>query len=394
MKRILFLTSRLPYPPIGGDRLKNYRLLKILTKHFKVHLVSITDQNVPKEFYDWANDLGLSYKIFQKNKKQFYLNTLKGLTTNRLPLQVNYYYFSDVQKYIDSICEDYDLLFATLIRTAKYVLDKQKPKILDMADSIGLNYINSASKTTSIFWKILYTIEGKRLIQFEKYCVEHFDKTLFFNREEKDYFDLPHRTVWIPHGVNEKLLSYENSDPKYKNYVTFFGTMDYQPNIDAVLWFVKNVLPYLNKNLKFIVVGAYPKKIIQDLPKKFKNVEITGYVEDPYLILKSCLCVVAPMQTGGGIQNKILESMALGTINIVSSLAAKPIGAEHGKHFLVCDSPKDMANLINKIYETPKNFEYLKVNARDFIKNNFTWQIYEKKLLNVIDNVLNKKSGG
>jgi hypothetical protein len=119
MRKILFLSSRLPYPPIGGDRLKNYWLLKILTKHFKVHLVSITDQNVPKEFYDWANNLGLSYKIFQKNKKQFYLNTLKGLTTNRLPLQVNYYYLSDVQEYIDSICEDYDLLFATLIRTAK-----------------------------------------------------------------------------------------------------------------------------------------------------------------------------------------------------------------------------------------------------------------------------------
>jgi glycosyltransferase involved in cell wall biosynthesis len=390
MTKIFFLSSRLPYPPIGGDRLKNYWLLKILTKHFKVHLVSITDQNVPKEFYDWANDLGLSYKIFQKNKKQFYLNTLKGLTTNRFPLQVNYYYFSDVQKYIDSICEDYDLLFATLIRTAKYVLDKQKPKILDMADSIGLNYINSASKTTSIFWKILYTIEGKRLIQFEKYCVEHFDKTLFFNREEKDYFDLPHRTVWIPHGVNEKLLSYENSDPKYKNYVTFFGKMDYQPNIDAVLWFVKNVLPYLNKNLKFIIVGAYPKRVVQDLPKKFKNIEVTGYVEDPYLILKSSLCVVAPMQTGGGIQNKILECMALGTINIVSSLSAKPIGAEHGKHFLVCDNPKDMANLINKIYEKPKDFEYLKQNARDFIKNNFTWQIYEKKLLDVIDNVVNE----
>jgi len=394
VKKILFLTSRLPYPPVGGDRLKNYWLLKILSKHFKVHLVSITDQKAPKEFYDWANDLGLTYRLFQKDKRQFYFNTLKGFLTNTLPLQVNYYYFKDVQKYIVQIYQEYDLLFATLIRTARYIVNKQKSKILDMADSIGQNYLRSAKNTTSLFWRIIYSIEGKRLINFEKYCIVHFDKTLFFNKEERDYFNLPEKTIWIPHGVNEYLLVYEKRDPKYKDYVAFFGKMDYQPNIDAVLWFVENVLPHLNRDLKFIVVGAYPKKIIQDLPKKFKNVEVTGYVEDPYLILKSCLCVVAPMQTGGGIQNKILESMALGTINIVSSLAAKPIGAEHGKHFLVCDSPKDMANLINKIYETPKNFEYLKVNARDFIKNNFTWQIYEKKLLNVIDNVLNKKSGG
>ena len=391
MKKILFLSSRLPYPPVGGDRLKNYWLLKILSKHFKVHLVSITDQDVPKEFYDWVNDLGLTYKIFQKDKRQFYLNTLKGFFTNTLPLQVNYYYFKDVQKYIDEIYQEYDLLFATLIRTAKYIVYKEKSKILDMADSIGQNYLRSAKNTTSLFWKIIYSIEGKRLINFEKYCIVHFDKTLFFNKEERDYFNLPEKTIWIPHGVNEYLLLYEKRYPKYKDFVAFFGKMDYQPNIDAVLWFVENVLPHLNRDLKFIVVGAYPKKIIQDLPKKFKNVEVTGYVKDPYLILKSCLCVVAPMQTGGGIQNKILECMALGTINIVSSLAAKPIGAEHGKHFWVCDDPKDMANLINKIYENPKNFEYLKINAREFIKNNFTWQIYEKKLLNVIDNVLNKK---
>ena len=388
MKKILFLSSRLPYPPIGGDRLKNYWLIKILSKHFKVHLVSITDKEVPKEFHEWANGLGISYKIFQKRQELFYTNTLKGLITNRLPLQVNYYYFNDIQNYVDKIYKDFDLLFATLIRTAKYVVNKEKPKILDMADSIGLNYLRSTKKTSSIFWKILYSIEGKRLINFEQYCINQFNKTLFFNKEELAYFNLPEKTEWIPHGVNENLLIYENQDFKYKNYVAFFGKMDYQPNIDAVLWFTKNVLPYLNKDLKFVVVGAYPTKIIQDLPRKFQNVEVTGFVDDPYLILKSSLCVVAPMQTGGGIQNKILECMALGTINIVSSLAAKPIGAEHGKHFLVYDDPKEMADIINKIYEKPKDFEHLKQNARDFIKNHYSWTIYEKRLLEIIDAVL------
>jgi glycosyltransferase involved in cell wall biosynthesis len=386
--KLLFLSSRLPYPPIGGDRLKNYWLLKILSKHFKVHLVSLTDTKAPKEFYEEAKEIGLSYKIFQKRKQQFYFNTLKGLMINKLPLQVNHYYFKEIQDYINEIYKGYDLLFSTLVRTARYIIDKEKPKILDMADSIGLNYVNSSNKTTSLMWKILYSIEGNRLIKFEKSCIKHFDKTLFFNKEEKDYFNIPNKTEWIPHGVNENLLTYEKRDMKYENHIAFFGKMDYQPNIDAVLWFVENVLPYINKTVKFIVVGAYPAKAIQDLSKNFTNVEVTGFVEDPYLILKSSLCIVAPMQTGGGIQNKILECMALGTINIVSSLAAKPIGAEHGKHFLVCDDPKDIADIINKINENPKNFEYLKVNAREFIKNNFTWSIYEKRLIEIIDSVI------
>ena len=386
--KLLFLSSRLPYPPIGGDRLKNYWLLKILSKHFKVHLVSLTDTKAPKEFYEEAKEIGLSYKIFQKRKQQFYFNTLKGLMINKLPLQVNHYYFKEIQDYINEIYKGYDLLFSTLVRTARYIIDKEKPKILDMADSIGLNYVNSSNKTTSLMWKILYSIEGNRLIKFEKSCIKHFDKTLFFNKEEKDYFNIPNKTEWIPHGVNENLLTYEKRDMKYENHIAFFGKMDYQPNIDAVLWFVENVLPYINKTVKFIVVGAYPAKAIQDLSKNFQNVEVTGFVEDPYLILKSSLCIVAPMQTGGGIQDKILECMALGTINIVSSLAAKPIGAEHGKHFLVCDDPKDIADIINKINENPNNFEDLKVNAKEFIKNNFTWSIYEKRLIEIIDSVI------
>lgn len=107
-----------------------------------------------------------------------------------------------------------------------------------------------------------------------------------------------------------------------------------------------------------------------------------------YEILKSSLCIVAPMQTGGGIQNKILECMALGTINIVSSLAAKPIGGVHGEHFLVMDEPKEIAQTINDIYINPQKYEHIKVKGREFIKNNFTWTIYENKVMELIEEVL------
>ena len=335
-KKILFLTSRLPYPPIGGDRLKNFWLLKILSKYFHVHLVSIADQEIPNEFLNWAKDLGITYEIFRKKKWEFY-KTAFNFVFNKLPIQVNYYYFSDIQRYIDSIYNNFDLTFTTLIRTAQYVIDKNKPKILDMADSIALNYKRSKENTKSIKWKILHHLEANRLLEYEKICISKFDKTLFFNEEEKEFFNGLQKTPWIPHGVNEELLKYEKKNQAYKNCVVFFGKMDYQPNIDAVLWFSENVLPLLNKNIRFCVVGAYPTSAVRELEKKYDNVAITGYVEDPYEILKSSICVVAPMQTGGGIQNKILESMALGTVNIVSSKAAKPIKAKDKEHFLVVD---------------------------------------------------------
>jgi glycosyltransferase involved in cell wall biosynthesis len=387
MKKILFITSRLPYPPVGGDRLKSYWSLNILSRYFNVHLVSITECKVPAEFYEWANKIGITYKIFKKSKIKSYFNAFKGLFKN-LPLQVSYYYFNDIQKYIDLIYKDYDLIISTLIRTAEYVIDKDKLKILDMADSIGFNYLKSSSKSHSIVWKIIYKIESNRLLKFEDLCIDKFNKTLFFNREEEKYFNKSLKTYCIPHGVNEYLLNYEKTNGNYKNWVVFFGKMDYQPNIDAVMWFVKNVSPELNKDIRFGIVGAYPPKNILELKNKYENIEITGFVDDPYIILKSAICVVAPMQTGGGIQNKVLEAMALGTVNIVSLLASKPIGAKDMSDFIVEDEPSKIAMIINDIYNNPHRYEYIKKSAREYIKNNFTWTIYEKNLLNIIEEVL------
>ena len=390
-KNILFLSSRLPYPSVGGDRLKNYWLLKILSKYFRVHLVSIHEESeVPLEFYDWVENLGISYKIFPKKKWNFYKNATKSVL-NDLPLQVNYYYFKDVQHYIDTVYQDFDLIWANLIRTAEYVRNKNKPKILDIADSIGLNYLRSKEKTKSLFWKFLYTLESKRLLKYEELCIDSFDKTLFFNKDEMKYFQRPTKTVWVPHGVNEELLSYNKQDSKYSNGIVFFGKMNVQHNIDAVLWFCENVLPFLDKDkFTFYIVGANPTRKILNLQKLYPNVKVTGYIEDPYKIIKSALCVVSPLQTGGGIQNKILESMALGTVNIVSSLAAKPIGADHGIHYFIMDNPNEILNLIHQIYKSPKEFEHIRKNAREFIKNHFTWSIYEKKILKTINEVISQ----
>lgn len=387
MKKVLFLSSRIPYPPIGGDKYKNYWLLKILAKHYKVHLVSLAERDIPAGFYKWVNELGITYKIFPKRKIDFYKSGLRFFF-NKLPIQVNYYYFKDIQKYVDLIYKDFDILFSCLIRTSQYIINKEKPKILDITDSIGLNYKKSKNKTHSIKWKIIYIVETPKLLNFEKLCLEKFDKTLFVNMEEMDFFKKPFKTIWLPFGANEELLKYNKINFSYNNCVVFFGKMDYQPNIDAVLWFINNVLSLLDKSLIFIIMGSYPPKFIRELENKNKNIKITGFIKDPYEIIKSSLCVVAPMQTGGGIQSKILESMALGTINIVSSLAAKPIIAIDKKDFLVIDNPEEMAKTINDIYINPNGYNYLKLNSREYIKNNFTWSIYEPKILGIIEEVL------
>jgi len=386
-EKVLYLTSRLPYPPVGGDKLRTYNILKILAKKYDVNLVVITDEVMDNETEIALQKYTQELKVFSKPKYRFYINTLKFLI-NSLPLQVNYYYFNDVQKHIDNVLEKVDLCVSNLVRTTQYLENTSKPKYLDMVDSIGLNYQASKEHVVSFFWKSIYNVETDRLLTYEKNCVKNFTNTFLVNKYESEYWSKFGNVTWVPNGVNKELFTYDKKDNKYSNHIAFFGKMDYQPNVDAVMWFIDNVLKDIDKNLKFIIIGTRPNQHILELSTKYDNIEITGFVDDPFEILNSVLTVVAPMQTGGGIQNKILESMALGTINIVSSLGAKPIvGAEDKEHLFVCDNGSDVSKLINDIYKDKDKYQYIKNNSRNLIKKCYTWEECENTLFKITGDI-------
>lgn len=167
--------------------------------------------------------------------------------------------------------------------------------------------------------------------------------------------------------------------------------MNYRPNVDAVLWFVHNVFPYLPQELYFQIIGANPVPEIMELQNFSPRIKVLGFVEDPYLLLKSSLCTVAPMQTGGGIQNKILETMALGTIVITTPYSAFPIASKEDNALLIAEKPEEWISLINDIYKTPDKYQNIKQNSREYIKSHFTFEKFEEKLLDVIEEVISKK---
>ncbi|MGQ9819851.1 MAG: glycosyltransferase [Candidatus Kapaibacteriales bacterium] len=388
-KRILMVMPRAPYPPIGGDNVKNYQLLQILSKHYNIDLVIIHYEDYQNVFEEKLKAFVDTLKIFKFPKLQFQIRMFKYFL-NKYPAQINFYYFKKVQDYINKKSQSADLIMSFMIRTARYVQQIPKPKILDMPDSLGLNYRNSFRQTSSLFWKSIYLFEYPKLIHYEKQVIKLFDRVFFFNKEEEEFFHSSN-TCWIPHGVNSNLMEYNKYDPQYSNYISFLGKMNYQPNIDAVTWFSKNVLPHLPSDIKFQIIGAYPKPQVFRLARENPRVVIRGYLEDPYLLLKSSLCVVAPMQTGGGIQNKILESLALGTVVITTPKPSVPISLGKKDVVLVANTAEEWIKLINDIYQNPMKYEHLKINARRHIKENFTWDIYGEKVLQIIEELFSQK---
>lgn len=384
-KKCLIILPRIPYPPIGGDKLKSFNLVKILNELYDLSILIVTEEKLDKESSLFLKSHSSNFNFFQYPKWRFYLNSIRSIFTGN-PLQVEYYYFKKVQNYCDSIIIENDIIISNLIRTAQYQnksVESDKIKLLDMVDSIAINYSRSKDKVKSVFWKMIYAYESKRLMEFEKKCIKNFSATFFVNKSESDYWSKFGKTYHIPNGVNESLLTYSNSENN--NTIVFFGKMNYQPNIDAVLWYVNNVHHLVNKKIKLLILGAHPSETIKKLDK-INNINVKGYTEDPYKILSNALAIISPMQTGAGIQNKVLEGMALGKLNLLSSLAADPIiGAENGKHFLVENDPVKFAELINDVFINTANYLHIGENARDLISTNYTWKNYNLLFQDMIE---------
>ncbi|MGI0440191.1 glycosyltransferase [Helicobacter himalayensis] len=396
--KLLLLASRFPYPLIGGDRIKLFATLEILSCKYEIYFVLISHTALNKEDIARIEPLCKELKIFYKSKFSSYLKAFRAIFSGE-SLQVGYYYFSDVAHFINTLLqkEQINIAISVLIRTAKYMLDKNLAvNIVDITDSIAINYKRSMKNTQSLFWKSIYFIESRRLAHFETKCVESFDASLFVNKFEALAYKDKGNAILIPHGSNEALLNYTPNTKKqaqYKNAICFFGKMDYQPNIDACLYFAHKVMPLLAQSkhkFRFLIIGANPSEKILSLQST--QTQILGFVQDPYEILSNALCIVAPMQSGGGIQNKILESLALGQIVVTNNLGANPIyQAKDKEHLLLANTPQEFADTILQIAQYPESYNALKNNARALIRQNYTWQVFGEKLLGIIKHIKDSK---
>jgi glycosyltransferase involved in cell wall biosynthesis len=379
---ILITVPRLPFPLNSGGRIAIYNTIRSLSKYHKLTLVIIDDDKRNIQYIDELRVFSDSIFFFGKSKFSCYFNSLCGLFS-RKPLQVGYFYFKDVQKLINEIHQSHDLFFAFMIRTTSYGLSLKISKINYAIDSMYLNYLNSFANSTSLIWRLIYKIEIPLLFNYEKYYIKMYNSTTYVNKEEALFWLEFGRTMHLPHGVENSLFNYNRCDENFKNVVSFVGRMDYQPNIDAVKWFCSNVMTHVDKSICFYIIGGFPTSEILELESN--NIKVLGFVEDPYIILKSSICSVSPMQTGGGLQTKILISMALGCIVVSTSNSASSIDdALNNKNIIVEDDPVKMAMIINDIYFNQEAYLNIKKESVSLAFNNYSEECIENKLFNLV----------
>jgi glycosyltransferase involved in cell wall biosynthesis len=384
-KSLLAIFPQLPLPEFAGDRQKVNNLIKIFNKHFNLHVVIISRQKPTTADNEFLELHSQSYIVLHLTKLKIFINLIRGIFTSQ-PLQVSFFYNTFFQTIINKKAKNVDEIFCNLIRVAKYGEHFPRKKYIDIVDSLSINYKRLSENVPSVFWKFLYTLEYKRLALYEEKVIEKFKTSYLVNHTEYEYWNskIPTATiVWLPQGIKQHLFEYTKTDVKYSNSILFIGKMDYQPNEDAVVWFLKNVWHLVTADIHFYIVGVNPSKKVKKMAASFANITVAGYVEDPYLIMNSCIAVVSPMQTGGGVQNKILEAMALGKINIATSRGAESIRyGVNNIHFIVEDDANHFVQKIEDVYAKPELFAHISKNASDLAKNVFTWHNFEQQLIN------------
>jgi len=328
MKRIMVLSFRFPYPLIDGSKIRIYNIGKILTQRYQVDLLAINEGEVADEHLKTLGEFYNRVIAYPFPRIKFKLNTLKGLLSQD-SLQIYYHHFGKVQQWIDQHYKDYDLIFCFHIRMSRYLRKiADRPKVIDFIDATSINYREAQERARGM-WKFIYPIENRRALAYELKMLRQFDKAFITSPFDKAYLDEnsghPNQNlVVIPNGVKEELFTRINRfEGKEVDWFAFLGKMNYAPNVDAVVYFARKIFPLVKRkaDVKFLIVGTSPAKKVLDL-RRIEGIEVTGYVEDPYEYLEKARVVVVPLRFSAGIQNKVLEAMALRKAVVTTSKGA------------------------------------------------------------------------
>ena len=378
-KTLLITTSRFPFPLEKGDKLRAYHQIKELSKTYDIVLCSLTRTSIKKE---WENELKKHCKsihIFKLNYLLVLFNTFKMIFTEK-PFQIGYFYQKSIHKKINKIIEQTkpSLIFCQLIRTAEYVKNIHSiPKTLDYMDALSSGLFRRAENAKLISKHIL-NLEGKRVKMYENKIFDYFNHHTIISKQDKKLIQHPQQKniTIIPNGIDDYFYNYKNTSIKKEYDLVFVGNLSYPPNIESCIYIVTKLLPIFESkgiHLNILLSGVNPSQKVQKF-NELKNVTVSGWVDDIRESYLKGKIFIAPLFIGTGLQNKLLEAMALNTPCITTSLANNALGGKTGSELIIADTLVEFENGINLLLNDSVYSNQLTKNAQQFVKENFNWE--------------------
>ncbi|MEQ8908814.1 MAG: glycosyltransferase [Vicingaceae bacterium] len=381
--KIGVLLSRVPYPLEKGDKLRAFHQIRTLSEKHEIYLCALNVGKLHPEAIERLAPYCNEIKVIQLTKFGILLNLAFSLLFTNLPLQVAYFYNRRAKKHILRFFKSHqiDHLYCQLIRVSEYVKDfEDAPKTLDYMDALSRGMERRISQA-KIGMRELFKIEATRLKRYEHFIFPAFDHKTIISSQDRNLIvhAQNHRIHIIRNGVDQAFFKPKEVEKKYD--LLFTGNMSYPPNVDGVDYLVNQVLPLVWKEMpevKLAIAGANPSPRVEALASN--KVVVTGWVDDIRDYYAASKVFVAPMQIGTGLQNKLLEAMAMQIPCITSPLANNALGGVHNKNILIGEKPEDYKQLILQLLSDETKAESIALAGYQLINQQYNWKSSTSKL--------------
>jgi sugar transferase (PEP-CTERM/EpsH1 system associated) len=381
---VLFLVHRIPFPPDKGDKIRSFHLLRALASRYRVHLGTFIDDPADWEHVDALKQWCATTKVLALDRRWATVRSAQGLLSNGA-LTDPFYRDSALHEYVRATLahEKIRAIVAMSSSMAQYM--PALPGVRRVIDFCDVDSDKWTQYSQGARWPMswVYRREGRLLERREAEIARACDASIFVSQAEADLFARLHRECAsrvhvVPNGVDAAHFSpthpLANPFATDERAIVFTGAMDYWANVDAVAWFAREVLPAVRQRMPravFWIVGSNPTPAVRSL--EADGVRVTGRVPDVRPYVKYASLVVAPLRLARGVQNKVLEAMAMGQPVLASPAAVRGIDVATPPGITVADAPADFASAAIAHLEAGDN-DARGAAARAFVRQNFDWQ--------------------
>jgi glycosyltransferase involved in cell wall biosynthesis len=374
--KILAISPRIPEDGKKGDQVLSFHRLSYLARNHKIKLICFGDFQEDLVAKGKLESLGILVELIRWNKIWAGLNVLRSSFDFSNPFQCAFYQSLDFQKTIRLALADFkpDSIYAVTIRALGNLGEYNGPLYVDLVDSMALNFSRRAAMAKGLK-RFLLNLEFERVKEYEQKVVQRANHSFLVSSIDQKVIGGKKVSV-IPLGIDEREF-FKNADGRKDPVVVFTGNMNYKPNIDAVLWFYHccwDKLRLASPDVRLVIAGSNPTSDITALQSD-TSVTVTGRVPSLASVINAARVSIAPMQSGSGMQFKILEAMACGVPVVVSTLGLGDIAAEINKDFLLADTPDSFVQAILSLLQSEELREKIGNAGLQFVKQHHAWDM-------------------
>jgi polysaccharide biosynthesis protein PslH len=378
--KVLVLTSRLPYPPFRGDKLKIYNLIRQLSRNHDIALVSFIQRRSEERWIPELKNYCRSVEVVHLSRAASLWNCIKAIPRD-IPFQVAYFESPAMVRKVREVEASLqpDILHTHLIRMALYTANNPRTgRVLDLTDAVSLYLDRFMKAQRSLFKRAALRLELRRMLRFEP-VIARFDRALVCSAVDKEALEgnVPGARISIvENGVDLEQFGRPDGRGEVDPFrIIYTGNMSYYPNADGAKFLVNDILPSIKKvvpEAKVYVVGQNPPRAVRALARK--DVVITGFVRDIRAEYLKSAVAVSPVRFGAGTLNKILEPIALGIPVVTTSTGVEGLGLIPGKDILVSDDSEGFARHVIALLTDQSLRATLVSGAPDKVRSRFGWE--------------------